>query len=337
LTSPELATLMAHVKLALKSDMLAVDLPDNDVFSPRLVNYFPRPLQQRFAEGIASHPLRREIVTTAVVNDLVDNAGITHVFRLCEGSGSTSIDVVRSFQAVTQIFGLHDLWQEIASVPCSVETTDAMIVYARRLLFRASRWMIAGRPQPLAMAAEVTRYADLVGELSPQLTGWLRGSSADGVERRAARLRGDGVPDSTAEAVAVSLHRFCLLDIIDAAEIADREPAEVGELYFEVMDHLGVEDLLTAVSELDRKDRWHSLARLALRDDLHSTLRALCLVILDSAEPDESPAEKIADWELGNASRLARVRTTLGDIAESGTLDLATLSVAARQLRSSIR
>jgi glutamate dehydrogenase len=337
LTSPELATLMAHVKLALKSDMLAVDLPDNDVFSPRLVNYFPRPLQQRFADGISSHPLRREIVTTAVVNDLVDNAGITHVFRLCEGSGSTSIDVVRSFQAVTQIFGLHDLWQEIASVPCSVETTDAMIVYARRLLFRASRWMIAGRPQPLAMAAEVTRYADLVGELSPQLPGWLRGSSADGVERRAARLRGDGVPDSTAEAVAVSLHRFCLLDIIDAAEIADREPAEVGELYFEVMDHLGVEDLLTAVSELDRKDRWHSLARLALRDDLHSTLRALCLVILDSAEPDESPAEKIADWELGNASRLARVRTTLGDIAESGTLDLATLSVAARQLRSSIR
>ena len=145
------------------------------------------------------------------------------------------------------------------------------------------------------------------------------------------------MPAEIAEAVAVSLHRFCLLDIIDAAEISDREPAEVGELYFEVMDHLGVEDLLTAVSDLDRKDRWHSLARLALRDDLHSTLRSLCLVILDSAEPDESPAEKIADWELSNSSRLARVRTTLSDIAELGELDLATLSVAARQLRSSIR
>ncbi|MFJ6098990.1 NAD-glutamate dehydrogenase [Williamsia muralis] len=337
LTSPELATLMAHVKLALKSDMLDGDLPDNDVFSPRLMTYFPVPLRERFAEGIATHPLRREIVTTAVVNDLVDNAGITHVFRLCEGSGSTSLDVVRSFQAVTQIFGLHGLWQDIASAPCSVPTTDAMITYARRLLFRASRWMIAGRPQPLAMAAEVTRYAALVAELSPQLPGWLRGSSAEGVERRAQRLRDDGVPAEIAEAVAVSLHRFCLLDIIDAAEISDREPAEVGELYFEVMDHLGVEDLLTAVSDLDRKDRWHSLARLALRDDLHSTLRSLCLVILDSAEPDESPAEKIADWELSNSSRLARVRTTLSDIAELGELDLATLSVAARQLRSSIR
>jgi glutamate dehydrogenase len=145
------------------------------------------------------------------------------------------------------------------------------------------------------------------------------------------------VPEKTAQAVAVSLHRFCLLDIIDAAEISDRDPAEVGELYFALLDHLGVEQLLNAVSDLDRKDRWHSLARLALRDDLHGALRALCLVILDSGEPEESADEKIADWELGNASRLSRVRGTLSEIAGSGELDLATLSVAARQLRSIIR
>lgn len=337
LTSPELATVMAHVKLGLKADMLAGDLPDNDVFAPRLTNYFPEPLQQRFADGIAAHPLRREIVTTAVVNDLVDNAGITHVFRLCEGSGSEPVDVVRSYQAVTDIFGLHDLWTDIAAAPCAVPVTNAMIVYTRRLLFRASRWMIAGRPQPLAMAAEVTRYGELVAELSPKLPGWLRGISASGVFDRAAELRGSGVPEATAQAAAVSLHRFCLLDIIDAAEISDRDPSEVGELYFALMDHLGAEQLLNAVSDLDRKDRWHSLARLALRDDLHGALRALCLVILDSGEADETADEKIADWELSNASRLSRVRGTLTEIAESGELDLATLSVAARQLRSTIR
>ncbi|MBA4026257.1 MAG: NAD-glutamate dehydrogenase [Gordonia sp.] len=337
LTSPELATVMAHVKLGLKGEMLAGDLPDNDVFSPRLIDYFPQPLQERFADGIAAHPLRREIVTTAVVNDLVDNAGITHVFRLCEGSGSDPVDVVRSYQAVTDIFGLHALWRDIAAAPCDIPTTNAMVVYTRRLLFRASRWMIAGRPQPLAMAAEVTRYGELVAELSPRLPNWLRGISEGGVGERASDLVDAGVPEKTAQDVAVSLHRFCLLDIIDAAEIADRDPEEVGELYFALMDHLGVEQLLNAVSDLDRKDRWHSLARLALRDDLHGALRALCLVILDSGEPEESADEKIADWELGNASRLSRVRGTLSEIAESGELDLATLSVAARQLRSTIR
>ena len=337
LTSPELATVMAHVKLLLKADMLAGDLPDNDVFSSRLSAYFPAALRERFAEGIATHQLRREIVTTTVVNDLVDNGGITHVFRLCEGSGSEPVDVVRSYQVVTEVFGLHALWWAIAAAPCPVPTTDAMIVYTRRLLFRASRWMIAGRPQPLAMAAEVTRYGELVAELSPHLRGWLRNDSAQVVNSHAARLHADGVPEDVAEAVALSLHRFCLLDIIDAAEISDRDPMEVGDLYFALMDHLGVEKLLSAVSDLDRIDRWHSLARLALRDDLHQALRSLCLVILDSGEPDESADEKISEWELHNTSRLSRVRATLADIAESGNLDLATLSVAARQLRSIIR
>ena len=41
LTSPELATLMAHVKLALKDELLASDLPDQEVFAARLPRYFP--------------------------------------------------------------------------------------------------------------------------------------------------------------------------------------------------------------------------------------------------------------------------------------------------------
>ena len=47
LTSPELATLMAHVKLALKEDVLGSDLPDQEVFAGRLPDYFPEELRDR--------------------------------------------------------------------------------------------------------------------------------------------------------------------------------------------------------------------------------------------------------------------------------------------------
>ena len=47
LTSPELATLMAHVKLALKDDVLASDLPDQEAFASRLPWYFPAKLRER--------------------------------------------------------------------------------------------------------------------------------------------------------------------------------------------------------------------------------------------------------------------------------------------------
>lgn len=48
LTSPELATLMAHVKLGLKEEVLATELPDQDVFASRLPRYFPTALRERF-------------------------------------------------------------------------------------------------------------------------------------------------------------------------------------------------------------------------------------------------------------------------------------------------
>jgi glutamate dehydrogenase len=100
LTSPELATLMAHVKLALKEDVLASELPDQEVFAGRLPDYFPEELRDRFAADIRSHQLRREIITTMLVNDLVDTAGITYAYRVAEDVGVGPVDAVRSYVAV---------------------------------------------------------------------------------------------------------------------------------------------------------------------------------------------------------------------------------------------
>src|SRR6476661_107406 len=82
LTSPELSTLMAHVKLDLKQKVLATELPDQEVFAARLPRYFPTPLREQFGTEIRSHQLRREIITTMLVNDIVDTAGISYVYRV---------------------------------------------------------------------------------------------------------------------------------------------------------------------------------------------------------------------------------------------------------------
>ena len=78
---------MAHVKLALKDEVLASDLPDQEVFASRLPRYFPTPLRDEFGTEIRSHQLRREIVTTMLVNDLVDTGGITYAYRITEDVG----------------------------------------------------------------------------------------------------------------------------------------------------------------------------------------------------------------------------------------------------------
>ncbi|GAA2817073.1 NAD-glutamate dehydrogenase [Saccharopolyspora taberi] len=347
LSSPELATLMAHVKLALKREVLDSDLPDADAFSRRIGDYFPQPLRERYGDAVPAHPLRREITTTLLVNEVVDGAGISYAFRLAEEISASATDAVRAYAVVTEVYGLHELWRRIDelanAVPSSV--ADDMVLESRRLLDRAARWLLSNRPQPLAIGAEIARFRPVVADLSGSVRGLLHGKAAEGAAEKLDWMVAAGVPTDLAESIAVLLDSYALLDITEVAELAERDagvshersPRESAELYYTLAEHLDVERMLLAVNELERGNRWHSLARLALRDDLYASLREITIDVLRTSEPEDSPDDKISRWEAANASRLGRSRSALEEIKKSGRLDLATLSVATRQLRSMVR
>jgi glutamate dehydrogenase len=159
---------------------------------------------------------------------------------------------------------------------------------------------------------------------------------------KAAELRSTGIEPETAMRSAALVYRYGLLDVVELTELSERdrearEPQEVAALYYGLSEHLGIDTALTSVTALERGDRWHALARLALRDDLYASLRAITLDALREAGPGTSVDKAIALWERANASRLVRARAALQEVGKAGQLDLATLSVVSRQLRGLAR
>jgi glutamate dehydrogenase len=342
LTSPELATLLAHTKLDLTAQVLLTDLPESAAFAARLPEYFPRPLRDRFPAAVAGHPLRREIVATQLVNEMVDGAGMTYAFRLGEELSAAFTDAVRAYAVTTAVFDLPGLWEELRAPQIPTAVSDEIVLESRRLLDRASRWFLTNRPQPLAVGAETARFAATVRELRTELPRLLRGRELAAVEMRAAQLRSSGVAAGCAMRSAVLMYGFGLLDVVELTELAERdreprEPGEVAALYYGLSEHLGIDLALTSVSALERGDRWHALARLALRDDLYGSLRAITLDALREAAPGTPVDTAIRQWEKANASRLLRARAALHEVGTAGQLDLATLSVVSRQLRGLAR
>ncbi|MGH8920644.1 MAG: NAD-glutamate dehydrogenase, partial [Actinomycetes bacterium] len=274
LTSPELATLMAHVKLDLTHRLLDTDLPDAAVFADRLRAYFPAPLLQRCSEAVAAHPLRREIVTTMLVNEMVDRGGISFAFRLAEELSSDASDAVRAYAVATEVFGLRTLWAEVAALDTGAgigpdtALADQLVLESRRLLDRSARWLLTNRPQPLAVGAEIARFGPVVAALRDDVPGMLVGREAAELEVHVAALVDRGVPADLARRFAALLNVYQVLDIAEVTELAERErdsrdPHEVAALYFGLSEHLGVDLGLTSVSSLERGNRWHALARLA--------------------------------------------------------------------------
>ncbi|MGW4241387.1 NAD-glutamate dehydrogenase domain-containing protein, partial [Nocardia sp. NPDC004722] len=332
LTSPELSNLTARVKLSLKDELLGGDLPDHPALAAALPAYFPEPLRARFGAAMRRHPLRREIVTTAVVNEVVDYGGASYVFRLVEEMGVTAGDAVRAFSAVTAVFDLPGLWRRLRDTPMPDAVRNELILETRRTLDRGSRWLLTNRPQPIAIGADIARYRDRVRHIGAVVPAWV----ADELHTVARSAIEGGAPTDLAAEVFALIYRFPLLDVIDIAEITHRDPREVVDLYYALDRHFDIARLLAAVADLDRGDRWSALARLAVRDDLYDSLRALTIDVLRVTEAGGGPSEQIQFWESTNRSRLARSRAALAEILDTDHFDLATLSVAARQVRSLI-
>jgi glutamate dehydrogenase len=300
LSVPELANLLAHVKLALKTEVLAGDRVEEEAFVRRLREYFPAALWERFGRLVDRHPLRPEITTTLLVNDVVDNGGPTYAFRLGEEVAVDPADAVRAFAVVSEVYDLRSLWHWLDTQGTELPTavTDELALEIRRLLDRASRWMLSHRPQPLNAVGEVSRLKPVVAQLEPLIMNLLRGRERRAAADETRRLADLGIPEALAQRIACVLDTYALLDIAKVNGVtevtSEHTRRATADLYFALSEHLSADLIRNAVSALERGRRWHSLARLALRDDLYGSLRAVTLGVLLTSNPGESTSEKIA-------------------------------------------
>ena len=339
LKSPEFAVLIAYAKLALKKDLLSSALPDDPWFQATLTKYFPNPIREKYQDKLASHPLRREIVTNAVVNSMVNRGGITFAFRASEETGATPEQVTRAFVVCREVFNLIGYVASIEELDnvVSTETQTALYLEFRRLLDRSVRWFLQNRPSSLDVAAEVERFSAVVGELSAQMPTLLQGAERKRLDRRAKELEKLGAPTEIALRAACLLDQFSLLDVVEISVETGRESSEVAPVYFATSEQFGIDSMLSRVTRLPRDDRWDALARGALRDDLYAVLESLTKAVLDSSSAGSTPAGRIAVWSEANADSLLRTRTALSGIERLENPGIAALSVALRTLRAVIR
>ncbi len=339
LTSSELAVLAAYSKITLTATILDSGLPDDAWFSGALRRYFPDRICHDFPDRLETHPLRREIVTTWISNDLVNHAGMTFVFRAQEETGASPLEIVKAYSVVREVFCLDEYWDEISGLDNKLPTDVQSMLYleGRRLMDRCTRWLVQARRASIDVGAEVEHFSADVRSLIPKVAELLIGAEHERLEMRAAEFTGLGVPDGLANRAAGLLDTFSLLDVVEIA-IAEKLPAdEVAAVYFAVSERIEVDRMLTRITLLPRDDRWTALARSALRYDLYAALAGLTSNVLTSSSSDADPHARILAWEEANREGVARAQATLGEIITSDTFDLATLSVALRTIRTLLR
>ncbi len=335
LCSPENAVLAAYSKMTLTQHIEDSTLPDEPWFQHALAGYFPPVIAERFADDLPNHPLHREIITTVIVNDMINRSGTTFVHRAIEESGVDLGQVARAYSVVRRVFGLPELWAAIAALDNQVPTAAQHAGYQeiRRLVDRATRWLVDVRFPITDVAAEIARFEPVVSRLGSNCPDLMRGAERETLFDDAERLIGLGLPRELAVRLAELLSAFLLLDVVEIARATDRDPYDVAKVHYAVSERLSVDNLLTKVTGLPRDDRWSTLARSAVRHDVYAALSAITTAVLTTTDNTLGVDERIDAWADDNFERVQRARATVRDALARDTPDLATISVVLRVLR----
>jgi glutamate dehydrogenase len=206
-----------------------------------------------------------------------------------------------------------------------------MLAVARLLVERAARWFLRSRPH-IDIAAEVALFNGDVDHIA-EVDGLLRGAERAAYDRTRQRLVDAGVGEELADWVAGLESDFASLDIIDAARRRDRDPVHVARVYFALSDRLGLDWLQLRIARLPDQDRWQSLARNALRDDLYAARIALTDLVLGSEDDDDIDGA-VERWIVSRGAAVTRAAQVLSDVREADGQDVTALSVALREVRS---
>jgi len=335
LATPEFAVLLAQVKIGAEQEMLASALPDDRYLRSVLTDYFPVPLREKFAAQMDGHPLRREIITTAVVNDMVDRSGTTFLFRMNEETGASVPDLTAAYLVARQVFDMPGFWAQVEALDGQVDvpTQLALLLEGHKLTERGTRWLLYNRRPPFDIAETIDFFSGGVLSVTSGLPKLLTGRDRSEFAERLDSFTARGVPGALAEWVAGMVPAYSAFDLVEIAAAIGRDVEETAEVYFDLADRLQIARLRDRITALPRDDRWNTMARAALRDDLYAAHAAITRDVLEVTGPGR-PEERLGVWVERNETAVSRAAQTLTEIWESDRFTVATLSVAVRAIRT---
>ncbi|MGH8657600.1 MAG: NAD-glutamate dehydrogenase [Gammaproteobacteria bacterium] len=325
LTRPEVAVLLAHVKLALFAEILKSKLLDDPYFSTLLLRYFPQPMHKRFDAAIESHRLRREIVSTLIANSMVNRVGIDFAYRLSEDLASSIPEIARAYIIARDVFDARSWEESIRALHPRADymLQNQLIVDAQGVLEKATRWFLRHRCGDMASVVEpyravVARVATMLGEA---------GDDAQSAEPNT----GQRAP---AEQIALWGRLVSALDINEVNQRTGASLEVVIKTFKEIEHRLQLDGLRQSLAQLPAQEQWHYRASQAFIEEVDEAQVEISTQVLKTKAKNLDPIDA---WVAQHQQELQRYQSMMANCGADAAPDIALLSVIVSRLRDLYR
>ncbi|MBW6512057.1 MAG: NAD-glutamate dehydrogenase [Desulfuromonadaceae bacterium] len=273
---PELAILMAYAKMHLFHTLIDSGVLDQPVYRPILDSYFPAPIQQRFANEFAHHPLCCEIIATVLTNNIIDQAGSSIIFDLMRETDASAFDVAERYLLFDAVINGDELRAAIyaGDYRMPAERQHEVLLRLEQLLYELCRRTLNNGEVLNFSTAEIERQSTLLAEYAKSLGGVIAADDWENYRAEAERLCTEGFSDEQARVLA------CLplfVDFIDVAELATAVSCDfytAANMVNEITRRFAITEIVPLIASR-KADRWEQRAAELLTDDFRATLYQL--------------------------------------------------------------
>lgn len=301
LTAPEISVLLAYAKIALKESILATELPDAEAFAELLEAYFPPALVSQCRAQLPGHPLKREIITTQLVNRLVNRMGTTFVMQMGDETGAEPAQVVAAWYAASTVLDAESIWGEIESLDLKIPAAQQLELMSRLrgTVSDATRQILASNLAGARIEDIIAAYREAVARAVSEA----RAGKAPGLDAVSAVL------DARACLVAV-------FELVDLTRVVGRPIEEIAQACGRIESGLDLDWLGEAIGRLPAGNRWQARARARLAAELRTVKETL-----------------VGRGFAGTATPLEEGRKVVDELKRNAPQDLAMLSAGLSEVR----
>jgi glutamate dehydrogenase len=334
LTRPTLSVLLAHSKLYAKAELLASTVPDDAATEPYLVGYFPAAaVQSAGLDRLRGHRLRREIVTTELVNDLVNLMGASFLHRMARDTGSDVPGVVRAWLVASLISGTSEIRADLEELEGKypTETVYRWLLGLARVLEATTHWVLANIPADEPTAQVVERARAGLSVLRGSFARVVGGEDRSLFLARLGELQDLGVERTLGERLITLRFLPQLLEIVELSRGAATEELRTARAYYAVSERFTTAKLREAIRETAREDPWERRYAQALADDVGRAQRAIARAVLERGDGGD-PEAALAALEAERAREARAYRELLAELRAAESVPLAGYALAVRLL-----
>jgi glutamate dehydrogenase len=334
LTRPELSIILAYTKIYITNELLKSDLPNDPYFVTALESAFPSLLTKLYPKAMQNHQLRSEIIATQLSNQIVNDVGITFIYRLHLETGQSIADIARAYTIAAKAYEADYLRELINSLGHKIpmQTQYELLHYVRQLMNLATRWFLRHSRLKGDIASNIAHYEQSIKKLEKLIPNLMAGVTKEYLDQMVAQFTGIGLPEEAANKITTTRAMYTALNVIEVASQNKFNLTRTAEVYFFVGSKFSLVWFRDQIANDTREGHWNNMARLTLREELDNLQRRLTIVIMQHDKKELDAEQLIAHWFSQNSFMQKRWEQLLDMLLNNSSTDYTLFFVALREL-----